>query len=254
MRSAYRFPYSLLLSSKYFLLTSVNVLNIPIDNLTRAAVLTQIDHWLAGGDTFHRIATVNPEFLLLAQKNAAFRGALLSADLRLADGVGLHLPFFLAGESLLERIPGADLLSEILQRADERFLSVGLILAPDGLSSFEAIKQTLHERYPNLAIFKFAPEYFSPQKPIPYNLVFCNYGAPLQEIVLAGLRQSAGAIRLVMGVGGAFDFLTGQISRAPKPVRSIGLEWAWRLLQQPKRFRRIWNAVVIFPMKVLSQK
>lgn len=232
----------------------MNIFGIGIDNLTRAAVLTQIDHWLAGGDAFHRIATVNPEFLLLAERNAAFRGALLSADLRLADGSGLHLPFFLAGESLIERIPGADLLPEILQRANERFLSVGLILAPDGLTSFEDIKEELREHYPNLAIFKFAPEYFSPQKPIPYNLVFCNYGAPLQEIVLAGLRQNAGAIRLAMGVGGAFDFLTGRIPRAPKAIRTLGLEWSWRLWQQPKRFRRIWNAVVVFPVKVLSQK
>ncbi len=232
----------------------MNVLNIPIDNLPRAAVLTQIDHWLAEGDTFRHIVTVNPEFLLLAQKNAAFRGALLSADLRLADGVGLNLPFFLAGESLIERIPGADLLPEILKRANKRYLSVGLMLAPDGLSSCEAIKQILHERYPNLAISKFSPEYFSPRKPVPYDLVFCNYGAPLQEIMLAGLRRSSGAIRLVMGVGGSFDFLTGQIPRAPKFLRALGLEWAWRLLQQPRRFRRIWNAVVVFPVKVLSQK
>jgi UDP-N-acetyl-D-mannosaminuronic acid transferase (WecB/TagA/CpsF family) len=77
----------------------MNIFGIGIDNLSRAEALSQIDHWLAGGDTFHRIATVNPEFLLLAERNAAFRGALLSADLRLADGSGLYLPFFLAGES-----------------------------------------------------------------------------------------------------------------------------------------------------------
>lgn len=231
----------------------MNIFGITIDNLARIDVLKQIDGWLAG-DSFHRIATVGPEFLLLATKNRVFRGALESADLRVADGAGLNLPFFLAGESLLERITGADLLPEILARANERYLSVGLLLAPDGLATFDEIRSTLRDRYPNLSISKFAPEYLSPHKPIPYALVFCNYGAPLQEIVLAGLRKNAGALRFAMGVGGAFDFLTGKVLRAPKFFQAIGLEWLWRLWQQPKRWKRIWNAVIVFPVKVLCQK
>lgn len=231
----------------------MQIFDIGIDNLSRAALLERIDDWLAQ-DGFHRITTINPEFLLLAEKNRAFRGALLSADLRVADGFGLHLPFLLAGETLVERIPGADLLPEILARANEKQLSVGLLLDPGGLSSYEDIKKTLHECYPNITVEKFSPELLTGTSPIPYQIVFCNYGAPLQEIVLAGLKASPGNIRLAIGVGGAFDFLTGQIPRAPKLFRSLGLEWAWRLWQQPRRFRRIWNAVVIFPTKVLCQK
>lgn len=232
----------------------MNVFGISIDNCSRIDILSQVERWL-DGDGFHRIATVNPEFLLLATKNRAFRGALESADLRTADGVGLRLPFFLAGETLSARITGADLLPEIFKLAEAKQLTVGLMLDPGGLSSYEDIKKTLHKRYPNLVVEKFSPEYLSSSlKPIPYNLVFCNYGAPLQEIILAGLKSKPGSIRLAMGVGGALDFLTGKISRAPKFFRSIGLEWLWRLWQQPRRFHRIWNAVVIFPVKVLSQK
>lgn len=231
----------------------MNIFGITIDNLSRTDVLSQISTWLRVGG-FHRIATVNPEFLLLAEKNRAFKGALIAADLRVADGTGLYLPFFLSGEALAERITGADLLPEILTLADERRLLVGLLLDPGGLSSYEEIKKALHERYPNLEVVKFAPEFLASSKPIPYQIVLCNYGAPLQEIVLAGLRQMPGDIRLAMGVGGAFDFLTGKVPRAPKWLRSIGLEWAWRLWQQPKRFKRIWNATIVFPAKVLSQK
>ncbi|MFZ1626851.1 MAG: WecB/TagA/CpsF family glycosyltransferase, partial [Candidatus Moraniibacteriota bacterium] len=169
--------------------------------------------------------------------------------------VGLHFPFFLAGESLIDRFPGADLLLEILALCNDKRLSVGLLLDPGGLSSDEDIKKALHECYPNLRVEKLSPEYLSSStKPIPYAIVFCNYGAPLQEIVLAGLKASPGNIRLAIGVGGAFDFLTGKIPRAPKFIRSVGIEWAWRLWQQPRRFRRIWNAVAVFPVKVLSQK
>ncbi len=231
----------------------MKIFGISIDNYSRADILDRVSEWLAS-TSYHRIATVNPEFLLLATKNRAFHGALVSADLRVADGVGLHLPFFLDGDTLIERVTGADLLPEILHLADERRLSVGLLLDPGGLSSYDAIEKALHERYPNLTVGKFSPEYLTASKPIPYHLVFCNYGAPLQEIVLAGLREKSGNIRLAMGVGGAFDFLTSRIPRAPKFLRSVGLEWLWRLLQQPKRWHRIWNAVVVFPVKVLSQK
>lgn len=231
----------------------MQIFGIGIDNLSRAEVTDRVALWLSGGG-FHRIATVNPEFLLLSTKNRAFRGALESADLRVADGVGLHLPFLLAGEGLTERIPGADLLIDILHLADERRLSVGLMLDPGGLSPYEDIKKALHERYPNIEIQKFSPEFLTSSDPIPYQIVFCNYGAPLQEIILAGLREKPGIIRLAMGVGGAFDFLTGRVPRAPKFLRALGLEWAWRLWQQPKRWRRIWNAVVVFPVKVLCQK
>ncbi len=128
------------------------------------------------------------------------------------------------------------------------------MLDPGGLSNYEAIKKALLEKYPELSVAKFSPEYLTVSKPIPYHVVLCNYGAPLQEIILTGLREQPGNIRLAMGVGGAFDFLTGRIPRAPKFLRSIGLEWLWRLFQQPKRWRRIWNAVIIFPWKVLIQK
>lgn len=234
-------------------IASMSIFGVSINNLSRAEVLKRIESWL-GQSGFHRIATVNPEFLLLSEKNRAFRGSLLSADLRVADGFGLHLPFFLAGEMLIERIPGADLLPEIIALAEEHRLTVGLMLDPGGLSSYELIKKSLLEQYPDLSVAKFAPEYLLGKLPAPYHIVFCNYGAPLQEIVLAGLKSAPGDIRFAMGVGGAFDFLTGKVPRAPKFLRSIGLEWAWRLSQQPKRWRRIWNAVVIFPWKVLSQK
>lgn len=234
-------------------IASMRIFHISIDNLSCADVLKRADTWL-GQPGFHRIATVNPEFLLLSEKNKAFRGALLSADLRVADGFGLHLPFFLAGETLIERIPGADLLPEILAMGERKRLTVGLMLDPGGLSKYDEIQSVLATNYPNLKVEKFAPEYLLGKIPPPYHVVFCNYGAPLQEIVLAGLKRAPGSIRLAMGVGGAFDFLTGKVPRAPKLLRSIGLEWLWRLWQQPKRWKRIWNAVVIFPMKVLSQK
>ena len=82
----------------------------------------------------------------------------------------------------------------------------------------------------------------------------CNFGAPDQEYFLESLRGRSESVRLVMGVGGAFDFLTGKLPRAPRVFRVIGLEWLWRLFLQPSRWKRIWRAVVVFPIAVIQEK
>lgn len=248
----------------------MRVLGVPIDNVPRDTVLEQVKTWLAG-DTFHRIATVNPEFLLLADQNPNFCQALLAADLRLADGVGLHLPFWLSGEKLIGHFPGADLLHEILKIAEVRGYPVAFALHEHGLSTPLQILAVTKEKYPKLVCSVIPAQAgiqgLDSRRNLPDSwaggndqgsnaskLLLCNFGAPMQELYLESLRNKNTGIRLAMGVGGAFDFLTGAVPRAPKVFRSCGLEWLWRLIQQPRRFRRIWNAVVVFPVKVLSQK
>jgi glutamyl-tRNA synthetase len=85
------------------------------------------------------------------------------------------------------------------------------------------------------------------------SIVLCNFGAPEQELFLMKLKDNSGDIRFAMGVGGSFDYLTGKQKRAPKWLRVIGLEWLWRLILQPKRFKRIWNATVVFLVKSLKK-
>lgn len=190
---------------------------------------------------FHRIATVNPEFLVLATKNDAFKASLMQADLCVADGFGVVLAGILQGEKMT-RFPGADLVKEVLMMAERENHGVSLALKKEGLSSYEEIKETLLKKHPHLRI---TPELGQAE------IVLCNFGAPEQEIFLENLRNNPGNIRLAIGVGGSFDYLTGKLRRAPKIMRFIGLEWLWRLILQPKRWQRIWNAVVVFPVKVL---
>lgn len=228
----------------------MNIFGIPIDNIPRAKVLKQISAWL-GGTSFQRIATINPEFLLLAQRSSAFKEALLAADMRVADGVGLYFPFWLSGEQLVGHYPGADLMQDILKLAEEEGYGVALALHEHGLSSPPQILGALKEKYPRLLC---ALVDGSKIQDSSFKILFSNFGAPFQEIYLESLRNKQSGIRLAMGVGGALDFITGAIPRAPQFMRRFGLEWLWRLYQQPQRFHRIWNAVVVFPVKVLSQK
>lgn len=235
----------------------MRIFGVLIENYSREEILAQVRLFLAE-PKFHRIATVNPEFLVLADCNPTFKQALLSADLCVADGIGIVLAGLLHGKKIV-RFPGADLLHEILTLAERDGHSVFLAIRQDGLSSYEEIRAALLKKYPHLEVAgeSYIAENFSPISLIAYpasSIIMCNFGAPQQEVFLEGLRNNPGKVRLAMGVGGSFDYLTGKQKRAPYIVRAIGLEWLWRLILQPWRYKRIWNAVVVFPMKVLLYK
>jgi N-acetylglucosaminyldiphosphoundecaprenol N-acetyl-beta-D-mannosaminyltransferase len=228
----------------------MKVLGIEMNNLTREEIIQRVKFFL-DEPRFHQIATVNPEFLLEAERNSEFRTVLQNCDLRIADGVGITLAMLCKGEKLKCRFPGADLVDEIIHQTSGRGKSVYLAIRKDGLSSFQEVKDMLLKIFPELQIDgdNFDPQSY--QLPVTsYQVIFCNFGAPAQELFLASLKDNPN-IRLAIGVGGSFDYLTGKLKRAPKFLRSFGLEWLWRLIQQPKRWKRIWNAVIVFPIKVL---
>ena len=231
----------------------MQLLGVNISDMPRKEILTQVRNFL-NEPQFHRIATVNPEFLVMADRDPTFKQSLLSADLCVADGVGIVWAGWLQGKSVC-RFPGVDLLHEILLIAERDGHPVFLAVRQSGLSSYEEIRTELLKKYPRLVvngeIFDPAHSQHSPFS-IPHsNIVLCNFGAPAQELFLESFRNNPSDIRLAMGVGGAFDFLTGKQKRAPQCLRTIGLEWLWRLILQPSRFNRIWNAAVVFPVKVL---
>lgn len=231
----------------------MNILGVPIDNLSRKEILDRIRRFLIE-PKFHQIATVNPEFLVEADRNPEFKDVLNQCDLRVADGFGISLVAFFRGEKWKCRFPGVDLMEEILRMANEQHLSLYLAVRADGLSSFEEVKSAILKRFPHI---KIGGTHISEYKVsgMKYGvsdvaIVLCNFGAPYQELFLAGLRSQSTECRLAIGIGGAFDYLTGKQSRAPKWLRAIGFEWLWRVILQPSRIRRIWNAVIVFPVRV----
>lgn len=231
----------------------MKILGIPIEILSRKEILARVENFL-DEQKFHRIATINPEFLLEAEKNDNFKKSLLDADLRVIDGFGIVLAGWLKGECI-KRFPGADLMEEILKIANEKKLSVFLAVNKEGLSSYEEAQSAILKKYPLLILdgadFNVNQE-FNSQFPIPNSrIIFCNFGIPEQEIFLESLQKNFGNIRFAMGVGGSFDYLTGKQKRAPKYLRLIGLEWLWRLILQPKRLKRIYNATLVFTFKAL---
>lgn len=242
----------------------MQILGVRIDNLSRQEILEKIGFFLneekpgtISGEKvrgkFHQIATVNPEFILKAQKDADFKNILNKCALNIADGIGIKYAFLRHGAWLRERIAGADLMEEILQIANEKKSALFLAIHPAGLSSYKEIRRVLNKKYPDIQI---TGAEIDPKKNKRWpavsgcQLVFCNFGFPQQEKFINCVKNDT--IRLAMGVGGAFDFVTGKVQRAPVWMRKIGLEWLWRLILEPRyRIKRIFNAIAVFPIKII---
>ncbi len=233
----------------------MNILGVRVDNLSQKEILAKVTTFLQG-DSFHQIATVNPEFILGAQKDPAFKEAVNGADLCLADGVGIGFACLRFGKRLKARMTGVDLMEEILRLASINHQPVFLVASTEGLSSWEEARDAILRTHPSLQITGATLDPAAPpgeDSPIAGELLFCSFGAPRQELFIRSLKtQKNSRIRLAMGVGGGFDFLTRKVRRAPRFWRAIGLEWAWRFLQEPRyRAKRIFRSVVLFPIKII---
>jgi len=224
------------------------LLGIKIDSLTWDDVLVQAEKFFYD-ERQHYLVTINPEFIVQAQKDKEFKEIINQADLRVIDGFGLVLLVYLLtkGRLKLTRIPGVDLMEKLCQKAAERGWSVYLYGAGEGVA--EKAASNLKQKYPDLNIevwpeekeFSFFCSFSNP------GLLFVALGAPKQEKWIISNLKNLPQVKLALGVGGAFDFLSGEVPRAPRIFRKIGLEWLWRVIIQPWRWKRIFRAVFVFP-------
>lgn len=239
-----------------------DILGIKLSDQTPADLLKNLDFFLMENQT-RFITTPNPEIILRSQEDEEYFFILNSADLSIADGFGLVLAGIVSGQKI-HRLPGSDLTVILLDKAEKQKLKVLIINRSDGLSQKEDIEESLKEKWPQLNFLILDTEKkeslsleenkiindFAP------HIVFVGLGAPLQEKLIWHEKENWPGVRIAMGIGGSFDFITGKIKRAPKIFRISGLEWLWRLWIQPQnkkeRLKRIWTATVIFGLKVID--
>jgi len=241
----------------------MEILGVKIDNLTIDKVLEKIKGFLED-DKQHYIVTPNPEFLVKAQSDKEFKEILNKSDLAVPDGIGLVFASWFLGQRIKARITGADLTGYILEIAQKKDLKVFLINWSKGLSSANLIKKAVKEKYPGLrfevkdiekgrALKDTTSAEIVSFKARPL-ILFVSLGAPYQEKFIYNNLKYMPSVKLAVGVGGAFDFITGRIKRAPKLMRSIGLEWLWRLFCQPWRIKRVFRAIIKFPLLVFLNR
>jgi N-acetylglucosaminyldiphosphoundecaprenol N-acetyl-beta-D-mannosaminyltransferase len=220
------------------------ILGIKIDDVTSEEALARIEQFVADGRP-HLVTTVNPEFIVTAQTDAAFAQILNQADLNLADGQGLLWAARLLGLSLRERVTGVDTLVKLAELSARKGYAIYLLGAAEGVA--EAAAQVLRSRFPGLRVAGTYAGSPAPEEDegiverirrADPQLLFVAYGAPRQEQwIVRNIPRLR--VPVAMGVGGAFDFISGKSSRAPVWVQRLGLEWLHRLTREPWRWRRM---------------
>src|SRR3989344_5231245 len=241
-------------------LPNIKILGVRFDLVEFYQAAGIVCDWLKKNNKRY-IVTPNPEFVAAAQKDEEFRQILTNADLSITDGRGIQLAARFLGMPVPERIAGTDFMAELCKRFLELQIPVFLLGGENG--SAEKCAKKLISDFSNLQIAGFfegdAGEEGDTETVNAINrtnaqVVFVAYGAPKQEKWIARNLHKLTNIKAAMGVGGAFDYISGNVSRAPIFMRKLGLEWLWRLFKQSRRFNRIFRAVVIFPLLVLKEK
>lgn len=244
----------------------INLLDVHIDNLSKSEVLAKVRQFLGDGGQ-HKIFTPNPEMLVLAARNEEFRQILKSADILVPDGFGLILVSHLLGTPFRERIPGVDLAQEIIKIAAEENKIVFLLGGKKGTgeSAVKNLKNQTSKKLPIGNFLEVVKIYYLDEIIIDQHtteqivkginnknpdILFVAFGQGRQERFIHENLSKMPSVKIAIGVGGALDFISGHVHRAPQILQKLGLEWLWRLVLQPWRLFRIFNAVVIFPVKV----
>lgn len=222
---------------------SSEVLGVRVDCVTMRQTLEHCARLL---DTpgHHQVVTLNPEFVMLAQRDTAFCALVREAALVTPDGAGIVWALRRQGIANVERVTGIDLMRDLCALAAERQAPVFLLGAAPGVAAQAA--ETLQRQMPGLTVAGTAvgapdpaqaPALCAQIRESGAAMLFVAFGCPAQDFWIQQHQSESGA-RLAMGVGGSFDYISGKVSRAPLALRRLNLEWLYRLLRQPWRWRR----------------
>lgn len=225
----------------------IDILGVKIDDLTMNEVLEKIGQFLKSNNQ-HYIVLPYSEFIVRARKEEGFRKILNEADLCLCESRGLYLAMRLMGKAIKEEINGINLIynicskfpnksfllggkSDVIQKAKEK-LGKKIVGAEHGYQDLDKVINKINK--------------------VKSDILLVGLGSPKQEKWIYENLEKMPSVKLAIGVGGAFDFISGRIRRAPKFLQKISLEWLWRLIRQPWRMVRIWRGV--FGLSYLTLK
>lgn len=237
-----------------------NILGTSIDLLSKEDLNQYLDSFL-NENKGHYIVTPNPEIVLLAEKDKEFQNIINKADLSLPDGIGLIMAGWLNGVKIT-RHTGSGLVPEILEKAEKEGRKVMLINLLGGLSTAPELKEKVLKIYPELKFAvidvkkdpKLSPDDDNSVKDFEPQIIFATLGMVAQEKLIANNLKKWPTVRLAMAVGGSFELLTGKIKKPPVWMHKLGLEWVWRVIVNPKRFKRPLVAVPTFMYKVIVKR
>lgn len=235
-----------------------HVLGVPFDVVTMEQAVAKTKAMLHDGGQ-HFICTPNPEIVMEAQADKELMHVLEEADLVVPDGIGVVWASKYSEEKLTERVAGYDLTQNLMKElagTEETFYFFG---GAPGVASTAARKMA--KQYPGLKIVGGHNGYFDEKeekkiiqdiKKHAPSILLVGLGAPKQEKWIYDNLRLIGA-KVAIGVGGSFDVMAGNVKRAPKLFQKLGLEWFYRLISQPTRWKRMLR-LPKFVLVVLAKK
>lgn len=231
-----------------------NILNCPVCLLEIDEALDNAQCAIEQNKNFH-IVTINPEMIMNAQKNKHFFDILHNSDLNIADGVGVEIALKMKRKINQRRIRGVDFSRKLVELASKKKYRIGFLGAKEEV--IQKTKENFLTQYPNLNVVYLRNGYFNSDNEIieeikqaSPQILLVGLGSPKQEEFIVKLKNILSGCVLI-GVGGSFDVFSGIVKESPLIFQKLGLEWLYRTLLQPERFKRIFPVLPIFLIKCI---
>lgn len=222
----------------------IELFGIKFDNLSMGEVLEKVKDFLGDGKQ-HYIVLPYSGFVVRAQKDKEFKNVLNKADFCLCEGRGLWLMARLVGKKLKQNIYGIDLIYNICNAEYElQNTNYKIFLLGGKQDVVDKTRKKLGERVIGSEHgYQDLDKIIKKINQIKPDILLVALGSPKQEKFIYYNLSKMPSVKLAIGVGGAFDFISGRVKRAPEVLQKIGLEWLWRLILQPGRIKKTFNAV-----------
>lgn len=222
--------------------------DIPIDNVSRVEAVARILEFAKreprDAGSCVQVSFVNADCVNLAEKDSSYRQVLQSSDLVFADGSGMRLAGRCLGLPIADNVNGTDLFPELLAAVPPEGLRVFLLGGQPGIAT--AVQTWIETHHPRVTVVGVEHGYVDAEGERSVvdriaasgaQILLVGFGAPRQEQWIRRHRAKLG-VAVAIGVGGLFDYYSGRIPRAPRWMRKLGVEWCWRLYQEPRRLAR----------------
>ena len=235
---------------------SVELLGFNIDNYSFEEAVTKAKT-LIDGDKVAQVVTINPEMFQTAENDYHFANIINEAEMVIPDGIGVKIALQITGKNA-DRIPGIDFAKRLLKESALSNIPVAIVGSKQEVVT-KAV-ENLQREICGLNVVYYHNGYFDNDdciyeelKKHSPKLILVALGSPRQEKFIYEAKKKLNP-GLMIGIGGSLDVWSGSVKRAPKLFRLLGIEWLYRTICQPSRFKRIFPALPLFLIKVLNYK
>ncbi|OGO83922.1 MAG: N-acetylmannosaminyltransferase [Clostridiales bacterium GWE2_32_10] len=222
----------------------VNILGVNIDKVTMNEAINRVMGFL-DSDKLNTVYTPNPEFIMNARDDEEFKKILNEGDLVIPDGIGVVYASRILGNPVSERVPGYELTENILKGIKDKKYTAYFLGSKGDTAKLAA--ENMMQKYTGLKVAGYRDGYFKVEEEeriideinrLEVDYLVVGLGSPKQEQFIYRNKQKL-KVKVAIGNGGTLDIMAGKVKRAPVIFQKLGLEWLYRLLKEPTRFKRM---------------